>query len=61
MSRSLARWLAALLALALLATACGDDDDESAVATLEKWWDVAMAACLEAGGSISRTRSSRIR
>ena len=27
MSRSLARWLAALLALALLATACGDDDD----------------------------------
>jgi alkyldihydroxyacetonephosphate synthase len=34
-----------------IGSAC--DDDESAAATLEKWWEVAMAACLEAGGSIS--------
>ena len=28
-------------------------DEDSAAATLERWWDAAMRACLDAGGSIS--------
>ena len=34
-----------------LGSAC--DDDEVALKVNEKWWDVGMATCLEAGGSIS--------
>jgi alkyldihydroxyacetonephosphate synthase len=34
-----------------LAKMCGDD--EEAAATDERWWEVGMAACLEAGGTIS--------
>jgi alkyldihydroxyacetonephosphate synthase len=34
-----------------LARAC--DGDDAALATLERWWEVGMKACLAAGGSIS--------
>jgi alkyldihydroxyacetonephosphate synthase len=34
-----------------LASAC--DDDDSALATLESWWETGMETCLKMGGSIS--------
>ena len=34
-----------------LASACADD--EVAAATLDRWWEIGMRACLDAGGSIS--------
>jgi alkyldihydroxyacetonephosphate synthase len=34
-----------------LAAVC--DDDEAAAASLERWWEAGMEACLKAGGSIS--------
>ena len=34
-----------------IGSAC--DNDQQAAEKLEKWWDVGMAACIEAGGSIS--------
>ena len=34
-----------------LASAC--DNDQVAAATLERWWETGMRACLDAGGSIS--------